>query len=319
MRLFYFENQNGERVKLNNETGIFLYNPSGLGMEFSHGYSESGTGFYLRIKDQVAQNETGFTLVFEPKWMLVGENDGSNIVGRAVVGLATVGGKIISKSEGPYERYRKLLDWIFASEELYLVYCPYGNNEYYRRIEIRSIEKTELDKYGSLQTPVSVLPLTPWYLPSPLHVNFGEEDDEAMRHTFYYTSELIYAVGARDYTANIAANGHLPSAVKFTFKGQVNNPSFILRGGNSRKIYGQCDVTGDFVSTDTLVLSTAEQDSYIKKIDANGVETDLLDSIDITKNPFFRVPNTEPCEVSISGDNISGDASMLLYVYYRGV
>lgn len=291
MRKFYIEDQKGERIPLNNETGIFLYEPDGLGIEYGHDYGESGSGFFMRIKDGISQKETTFTLVFEP-----------------------------SETDPPYERYKRFLDWIYSAEELYFVYCPYDSNEYYKRIEIRSIEKSELDKYASLQCATTIVPLTPWYLPAPIHINFGgDQEDNAMRFDYYYTDDLIYGVGMRDYTAEITAKGHIPSAMKITFKGQVTNPVFTLRGMSTRKEYGVCSITGSFVQTDTIEFSTAEQDSYIKKIAADGTETDLIDSIDITKNPFFRVPLSEPCEVILSGESILGEASMLLYVYYRGV
>lgn len=295
MRLFYLEDQKGERIPLNNESGIFLYSPTGLGFDYSHDYSESGTGFFMRVKDGVDQTEMAFTFVFPP----IPEANNS--------------------ADPPYQRYRKLIDWIYKAKELYFIYCPYPPNEYYRRIEFQSISKNELDVYGSLQTDVSILPLTPWYLPSPIHINFGEEQDNAMRYDFRYTEDLIYGVGSKDYTAEISAQGHIPSAMKVTFKGQVINPKFTLRGFATRAIYGECPITETFNSSDTLEFSTAEQNSYVKKIDANGNETDLLDKIDITKNPFFRVPLTEPCELTLSGDSILGKATMLLYVYYRGV
>jgi len=320
MRKFYIEDQKGERIPLNNETGIFLYEPDGLGIEYSHDYGESGSGFFMRIKDGVSQKETTFTLVFEPGEMLV-QYDGSRaLAGEAIVGIAIVGDVPNITIESPYERYKKFLDWIYSAEELYFVYCPYGSNEYYKRIEIRSIEKSELDKYASLQCATTIVPLTPWYLPAPIHINFGgDQEDNAMRFDYYYTDDLIYGVGMRDYTAEITAKGHIPSAMKITFKGQVTNPEFTLRGMSTRKEYGVCAITGSFVQTDTIEFSTAEQDSYIKKIAADGTETDLIDSIDITKNPFFRVPLSEPCEVVLSGESILGEASMLLYVYYRGV
>lgn len=319
MRKFYLEDQKGERIPLNNETGIFLYNPEGLGIEYSHDYGESGSGFFMRIKDGISQLESSFTLVFEPGEMLVQYDESTAIVGEAIAGIAIVGNAPNITIESPYERYKKFLDWIYAAEELYFIYCPYGDNEYYKHIEIRSIEKTEYDKYGSLQPRVTIVPLTPWYLPAPIHISFGEEQENVMRHDFTYTSDLIYGVGTHDYSAEVSARGHLPSAIKLTFKGLATNPVFTLRGSSTRKIYGECRITGEFESDDTIEFSTAEQDSYVKKIDKDGNETDLIDSIDITVNPFFRIPLSEPCEVIISGESILGQASMLQYVYYRGV
>ena len=289
MRLFYLEDQKGERFPLNNETGVFLYHPNGLGIEYSNDYGESGSGFYLRVKDGISQSEIGFTLVFPPS------------------------------TDSPYVRYRKFIDWIYAAEELYLIYCPYGSYEYYRHIEFHSIEKTEIQQDGSLQSAASVLPLTPWYLPSPINIDFSGDQENIMRYEYYYTDDLIYGVSSTDYTASIESRGHMPSAVKVTFKGEVINPKLTLRGVVTRNEIGVCEITETFSQGDTLVFCSAEQDSYVKKIDSEGHETDLLDKIDITSNPFFRVPLSEPCELSITGTGIYGQASMVQYVYYRGV
>lgn len=289
MRLFYFENQKGERIPLNNENGIFLYQPEGLGVEYSNNYGNSGVGFFICVKNDISQGDISFTLVYPP-----GE-------------------------ESPYARYRTLMDWLFTSEEIYFVYCPYGTTEYYRHVEVHSIEKSELDQYGSLQTSMSLMPLTPWYIPSPIKINFGEETANTMRYDFVYSDDLIYGVGLNNYTAEVTNTGHMPAAIKVTFKGEVINPLLILRGELTRKEYGSCRINETFAPSDTLEFSTEEQNAYVRKISASDEKTDLLDKIDITTNPFFRVPNSEPCELTISGESISGKPTMLLYIYYRGV
>ena len=289
MRLFYFENEKGNRMPLNNENGIFLYSPDGLGVSYSNNYNSTGLGFFIRVKDGLSQNEITFTLVYPPG------------------------------DDSPYERYRSLMDWIFSSEKIYFVYCPYGGTEYYRNVEISSIGKSELDMYGALQSEVSVLPLTPWYIPSPIVIDFNHEEEGTMRYDFYYDDDLIYGEGKTNYVVNVVNTGHMPAAIHFSFSGEVNNPVLTLRGSDSRKEYGVCTISESFRTGDTLEFSTAEQDSYVKKIDKDGTVTDLLDKIDITTNPFFRVPLNEPCEVSISAESIYGDATMTLYIYYRGV
>lgn len=294
MRLFYIENEVGARIPLNDEDGIFLYQPTGLGISFSNDYSESGDGFFFRTKAKDSRTSPNFTLIF--------------------TGHST---------ESPYERYRSFLGWAMPAKELFLIYKPYGTREFYKKIDIERIDKGELDEYGMLRCSTSFTPLTPWYLPVPLHVDFGEEDPNAMEYDFVYDEDpdtyLIYAVGSKDYSAEISASGHIDGALLITYSGYALNPEFQLMGLATRTIYGTCKVEGEIESGEKLILSTAEQDSYIKKIDANGNEIDLLDSIDITTNPFFRVPLSEPCEVSISGESLLGTAEMKLYSYYRGV
>lgn len=309
MRLFYLENELGERKPLNDEEDIFLYNPSGLGIEFDNDYNKSGTGFFTRIKNGVSQTSADFSLYFMPN------------------------------TRSPYQLYRELIDWISRSTELYFIYCPQNSvssvpeaisffeqfdsqevDKYYKKIEVSTIKKGEIDKEGVLICDVSLLPLTPWFLKLAPSFGVTRESEDAMCYDFDYTDDLIYAVGSTNYsTEAISANGHMPAAIKLEWHGLVTNPTITLRGYNTRTIYGVCSILGTFLSSDRIVLSTTEQNSYVKKIDSSGNETDLLDSVDITLNPFFKIPLEEPCEIIVDGENILGEGILLLYDYYRGV
>lgn len=62
-----------------------------------------------------------------------------------------------------YERYREFTDWVNAAAELFLVYVSYGTTEYYRKISVEYLTKTELTAGKWLTVPFSVSCLTPWY------------------------------------------------------------------------------------------------------------------------------------------------------------
>lgn len=292
MRKFYFENEAGERIRLNNEDGIFLYAPGGLGVEFSHEYGKSGgDGFFRRNKFSTTQLGPEFTLLFDPNKV------------------------------DPYAKFQELLGWFASSAELYFVYSPSGeeNKEYYRRINIQRIEKSEIDTYGSLRTPMTVLLLTPWFLPIPFSATFGSTSAYAKRYDYKYDNTLRYGYNSVYPYCRFTAEGHIPAAVKVEIHGAITNPEIMLFGVNTGTIYGDCAISTTLTSNDTLVLSTIEQDSYVKKIVGGKQEIDLIDSIDILKNAFFKVPLTEPCELQIRGTGYSGNATMYLYQFYRGV
>lgn len=304
MRKFYLENEIGSRIPLNNENGIFLYEPESLGFEFDHEYAGTGSGFFLRKKKSTAQSAPSGTLIFS------------------------------TTDKGPYENYRAFVEWIHSSKELFYVYSPISSKEYYRKVDITQLEKNEINTYGVLECRITMKSITPWYLPVPLHVDFGEEDPNVMEYTvseidgqivegFVYDEDpdtyLIYGVGSKDHSAEVQPQGDIEAAVKVTFKGHIINPVFSLIGLASRKIIGECAVEGSFDSSGSLVLSTEEQNCYIVYKASDGTEVDLLDAIDITTNPFFRIPLDEPCEVSISGESILGTAEMQVFAYYVGV
>lgn len=298
MRKFYFENQLGERISLNNETGIFLYEPTGLGISFSHTYGDIGEdGFFRRNKFKTSQLGTNFTLFFDPN------------------------------KKNPYVNYHELLSWISKATELYLVYLPTEElksggdkvKEFYRRINIQTLDKSELDIYGSLRIQSVVVPLSPWFLSEQFSASFDNKSAYAKRYNYQYTSDLRYGHYSMYPSVILDPQGHIPAAVKVTINGPITNPSIVLFGFETGKLYGECAVNTTLSDTEKLVLSTLAQDSYVKKITSGNQEFDLIDSVDITKNAFFTVPVTEQCEIQIRGTNYTGSASMTLYQFYRGV
>lgn len=193
-------------------------------------------------------------------------------------------------------------------------------SEFYRKVEIGSLTKTEYDKYGVLRVPVTFKVLTPWYKPAPMDVEYTEESENAFIYDqSIYDENLIYGIGATDYSVEINPVGHVPAAVKLTFAGSVVNPKILLVGVSTGKLLGECDITGVFSVTDKLEFSSMYQNCYVKKIRKDNSELDLIDSIDITKECFFRVPLTEPCRLIMQGRGISGKIRVEIYSYYRAV
>lgn len=130
MRKFYLSD--GTQTKgLNNENGIFLESPSGLGYSVKNTYANLGSGFFPRtMKSEIQGSITG-NLVFT----------GSN----------------------PYAAYSTFMNWINAAPELILIYCPQGSTEYRRHCEVAAITKGELTQPGMLEVTVTFYCLEPWY------------------------------------------------------------------------------------------------------------------------------------------------------------
>lgn len=289
MRLFYLQKETGERIGLNNETGIFLTEPSGLGLEFGDNYADIGEGFFRMVSKIYTQK------VIQCKLNFVTDN--------------------------PYDKYNKFISWCMSAKKLYFIYKPL-NIEYYIRTEISSIEKGEINKYGYLETSASFLYLSPWYTPTSLNLSFIGVDDNAFRISVSKLDgpAILANSTAEKYSAQIDPNGHLPAAFYVEYHGIAENPEIILKGLITDTIYGDCKLDHQFISTTGFKLSTAYEESYIKKINTNGSEEDLLSDVDLSLEPFFRMPTTEPCILRLTDDGaLHGEMSAKVYYYYRSV
>lgn len=291
MRNFYLENETGVRWDLNGKTGVRLSNPAGLGVKLNNQYADLENGFFKNIGSKA-----------EPQGSVV-----ADIV-------------FVKKA---YETYRSFLNWISAARELVLIYSPYEPLEFHRRVEMQYLTKGELGAGKWLTTPISLSCLTPWYLPTALRISLTKQTETAMRYPFTYNADLRYGTSSiGSYAADIAPDGHLPASLRFAYKGAAKNPVITLTGASSGKSYGKCILNTVLTAEDTIELFSSPRDGYIRKIAADGTETDLIDSnvVDITEDPFLRIPLEESCHLQLTADEtLSGSAEVQVYYYYRSV
>lgn len=290
IRKFFLENAAGERRDLNGKERIYFTDPVGLGITLAQAYADLGSGFFTPISTgSEPQQQPGGTL---------------NFIG-----------------PDPYGDYREFINWMSGSEDLTLVYLPYGTEEYFRRIDINYLSKGELNHVRWLTVPVSFNTLTPWYRAAPTKLTLAVTAGNELRYPYYYTEELIYGSSSTAaMSADVAKGGHVPAAIRMNYTGAILNPRISLIGAQTGKTYGICRIGVQLGSSDTLEFSTLQRDSYARMRTANGAVVDLLDELDLSAEPFFRIPLSEPCTLEISADGaFSGTADLQIYYYYRSV
>lgn len=275
---------------MNGEKGVYVTGLTGLGFSLTPTYADLKRGFFVSVSDEAEpQGAVAFTVVF---------------------------------TKNAYKTYDVFVNWLTAAGKLTLVYNPTGVQEYYRDVTINSIQKGELSSVGWLEIPCSFSCNTPWYLPLPTYLSLEHSGvDESKRYDYEYTEALIYGSdSSASLLGTIAGSGHVPGALELAYHGAITNPKIRLVGDISGKTYGICSVTAVLDAADTLLFSTRYEDSYIRKISAEGLETDLLDALDLSTTPFFHIPVDEPCTLSIESDaSFTGSANLLIFYYYRSV
>lgn len=290
IRKLYFQNAAGERYGLNGENGVYASGLSGFGFTLSPSYADLSRGFFVPVSDEAEpQNPIAFTLTF---------------------------------TRNPYHSYETLVDWLAAAGTLTIVYDPTGSQEYCRDVAVNFIQKTELTAVGWLEIPCSFLCNTPWYLPVPTELSMeASGTDESKRYSYTYAEDLRYGSdSSATLSCTIAGAGHVPGSLDLIYSGAITNPKIRLTGNVSGKTYGVCSVETVLSESDVLKLSTRYENSFVKRISADGIETDLLDALVLSTTPFFHIPVDEPCTISVEADSaFTGRAELLIYYYYRSV
>ena len=290
IRKLYFKNAAGDRFDLNGKDGAYATALACFGFSLSPSFSNLGRGFFPVVSDNnEPQNPLAFSIVL---------------------------------TRDPYAAHQALMNWLSAAKVLTIVYNPTGAQEYYRDVTVGFIQKGELNKVGWLDLLCSFNCLTPWYLPLPTTLQIsGAAQDGGKRYDYVYTDDLRYgADSVASMSAVIAAVGHIPGALQLTLRGAVTNPQLKLVGNNSGRTIGVCSLAVALAETDALVFSSRYEDSFVKKIGADGVETDLLDVLDLKLSPFFHTSVDEPCTLFVeAAAEFTGRAELLIYHYFRSV
>lgn len=291
MRKFYLQNAAGERFGLNKENGVFFSDPSGLGFEQAVTWGDLGRGFFTALDEpeERADPQTPVTgkLTFLPP---------------------------------AYANYRSFSDWIHAAGNLVLIYQPYGTDEFEKPVEVGYLQKGELNKVRWLQCPVAFEPSSPWRRPTPTEMEMQSSETGTNRR-YPYRYPIRYGTDAAGrMSARIRAAGHLNGAVLLRYTGAIVGPEIRLTGAVTGKVYGICRLSSTLGSSDTLELSTMVEDCHVHRIAPSGTAEDLSPDLDLSQNPYFRVPCDEDSILSIeSSQRFTGAAQLTVYHYYRTV
>ena len=290
IRKLYFQNESGDRWGLNGDRGLFCTGLAGLGLALNPTLNSIGQGFMTEESvDTGSKNTIPFTLIF---------------------------------TKSPYQYYQMLINWMNSAKTLTIVYNPTGTQEYYCDIAINYMQKGELNQVGWLEVLCNFYCVTPWYLPAPTMLTIRSRGkDERKRYAYRYTNALKYGMNnAAALSATVAGSGHIPGSIELKYYGAISNPRIKIFGNMTGKTYGACYISAIMEASDTLCFSSKYENSYVFKLSSEGVQTDLLDNVDLSLTPFFHVPINESCTITLESDNLFiGFAELSVYYYYRSV
>ncbi len=354
LRKFWLENESGDSVPLNGERGIWLIDPTGLGVNNNSSFTNFSNGFFRTVDADKDPQQT------------------------------IAGDLYFIDNVDPYVSYRRFIDWVLTSNTIYLVYAPTAT-QFRRKIRLSHLTKTELMTQDCLKVPIAMYGLTPWFRileyeirgsteenvtpyivgvtrlitdgqeetetnggsgssggeEAPIDdgeegpnldgasqatpiVGAGGDDDEAPtpvdEDTIVQQPRLV-----RDHRhstrLSLIVSGQLPAGFSVTYTGSLKNPSITIRGKESGVLYGQCVLTDvDSTGTDTFTYSSNYEDSYIT-MKTRSETLSLLNNISrLTESVYPKIPVQEFCTLEINSDeDISSVIYIKVYEYYRGV
>lgn len=285
VREFRLVNEKGQEYSLMDiENYCLLTDPSGLGYSYNTEYEQIDEMFFTNLR-KLAQGQINGTI---------------NCL--------------------YYDNYKALIDFIESSDKLkFACKIPYksGQKEYFKDVNIQSIEKTQIQTTGTISEPVVFDCLSLWYEENTTVYTIQPVENE-IRWDFRWDSRFT------DYTSRnlqFINRGHIEAPISVEFDGKVINPKIQLYVEGS--LYQELKFNITINEYEKLLYCTRRNEFYIKKENTDGTQEDLYD-LDILQdfaniNEVIRIPKNKSCELRLTADNNVLNAKTTIWIYYKAV
>lgn len=285
MRKFYLENEYAQRFDLQDPyNAAFAFEPGGLGMTNDAGYVRIGDGSFVRNYLHNAQDRISLTMVFA--------------------------------QPSAYDNYQRLVNFALSARTLRLVYIPSTSRqlEYFREVEIASVEKSEIGQDGTLHAPVTFNCFTLYYTANDTKFVVEPIEGESrydMRYDFMFNDNAAFGV-------DILNDGHTEAAIQLEVNGPTEYPSLELMDRDGSPI-ASIDFPYVIQAGETLHYSTRDVALYGYIQHANGSETNIVPTMGLENDNFFKVPiGAASLRLSSATGNLSR-AALRILKFYRTV
>lgn len=283
VREFKLINEKGQEYSLMDlKNYCFLSEPTGLGYSYTTEYEQLGYTFITNLRK------------FEQ---------------------GTISGTANFSS---YDNYKKLVDFIEASENLRFVYkIPYqsGTKEYFKDVQIQSISKTQKQTNGIIAETVTFDCLSLWYEENTF-IHDMRQQEGSIAWDFKWDSKFT------DFTTRSLQyinNGHVDAPILAEIDGPVLNPKIQLYVEG--ELYQELPFTVDIKEYEKLLYGTKEGEFYLNKQNTDGSLENLfnLDVLDPKDDEIIRIPKNKSCELKLVADEDILNAKVTIFAYYKAV
>lgn len=217
-----------------------------------------------------------------------------------------------------YDNYKNFIDFIESSKQLRLAYkVPFkqGSKEFYKDINIQTLEKSEIQLTGVISEAVIFDCLSLWYEENTVIYTIEPLTNE-IRWDFEWDSSFT------DYdTRNLTYinKGHVEAPILLEMAGHLVNPKIELYVEG--QLYQTVSFNVEISEFEKLLYGTKENDFYINKQNPDGTLISLfnLDVINFENDNVIRLPKNKSCEIKLTADNEVLNAQLTILAYYKAV
>ena len=218
---------------------------------------------------------------YNTEYSQIGDNFIQNI---RKLAQGQISGELVFKS---YNNYRSFINFVESANSLkfvYIIALENGTTEYFKDVDIASIEKGQKGLNGLLICPVIFTIKSLWYEQKEVVYNITTQEDE-VRWNFRFNSRFVSYNNRKIIFQN---QGHTNAPFLVEMDGYLLNPSILIEI-NGEEVY---ELTFDLTlqAGEKLFYCTRDTDLFVYKQSSDGTITNLFDSLDLNKINFFKIP-----------------------------
>lgn len=283
VREFRLINEKGQSFSLMDiENYCLLTEPSGLGYSYSTEYEQLGNTFITNLRKTEQGQITG----------------------------------IVNCKK--YDNFKLLVDFIENSENLKFAYkIPFkdGEKEYLKDVNVKDLNKSEIQPTGVISEPITFDCLTLWYEETIAIYDMAEQDEE-IRWDFKWDSKFTsYDIRSLEYINK----GHVEAPVQIEMTGPVINPEIQLYVEG--ELYQRVPFNIEIEEYEKFLYGTKENDFYVYKQNTDGTLESLfnLDVMQFENDNVIRIPQNKSCKLRLVSDNEILNAQVTILTYYKAI
>ena len=280
VREFYIENETGQRFSMMDiENRCFLSSPTGLGYSYTTEYAQIGNNFIKNIR-KLTQGQIGGELIFNR-----------------------------------YSNYQDFINFVESAISLKFVYrvpLKEGYTEYFKEIDLSSVDKSEIGKDGVLRVPVTFNVKSLWYEAKEVVYAIDSVTNE-LRWDFKWDA-MFTSYDSRNIIFN--NTGHDEAPFKLELNGEVVNPIITILEDDVE--VEKLDLTGLTIGEgETFVYNTKDTEQQIIKTKGN-ITTNLFNFLNPNFINFFKLRKGASV-IRLEADAEITSGKLTIYVQYKSV
>ena len=281
MAKFYIENEKGDRIDLQDELNYGLYE----GMK-DIGYSQDAS--FTRVGDYYScdsKNPKQSDIDFDINFFEVGE-------------------------KSVYQKVSDVGEFLVNAERLYYVYVP-EEIEYKREVEF--VNFSQNTKEGYLSYSVKLSPLTLFYAENIVALDVDRTEGEKRYRFRWNASYNDYA----NRSVKIKEGNQADIAFDLKIYGYVVNPKISVYKGAT--LIKEITFPVTLQEGEYLKYSSRDLELEIKKVDALGNETNLINEFSLEDDIFFKL-DKNGCIIKFTSDvGVMNKILFTPYIYKKVV